>query len=85
MGNNYLDHHAVTMFWKLKNPEKGLALGAPSFDKPSYANSLPMDWMVTGSAPDADLEKAAAKDGTKFESVPRSDYELTPMYLVSSN
>ena len=83
VGKNYLDHHAVTMFWKLKHPEHGLALGAPSFNTPSFENSLPMDWMVTGSAPDADLERAAAKDGTEFESVPRSDYELNLMYLVS--
>ena len=73
------------MFWKLKDPDQGLALGAPSFNKSSFENSLPMDWMVTGTAPDTDLERAAAKDGTKFDSVPRSDYELNLMYLVSFN
>lgn len=83
MGKGLQDHHGVVMYWKLRNPEQGFAVGSPAFNKPSFANTLPMDWFVTGKAPDSDLENAAKIDNTAFKAGPRSDYELTPMYMVS--
>ncbi|KAI9721173.1 MAG: hypothetical protein M1828_005280 [Chrysothrix sp. TS-e1954] len=83
VGKNLMDHPAVTMFWKVRHPDKGLAFGSPAFNNPNYANSLPMDWFVTGKVPDEQLEMACKTDETTFETGPRSDYELTPMYLTN--
>lgn len=82
VGQHLHDHGAINVFWKLKDPERGYAVGSPAFNKPEYAYGNPMDWMTTAAAPDEDLNKAASVDGTTFEPGPRSDYEITVMYVV---
>lgn len=52
VGKNLHDHAAATLYWKLKHPEKGLALGSPLFMKPGFENGNPIDWIITTSIPD---------------------------------
>lgn len=59
----YHDHPSVTIFWKLRSPEKGLALGSPAFNKPEYFRGSPMEWLVTAPTPHDELIKAAETDG----------------------
>ena len=84
VGQNLMDHPAVQTFWEIRYPDQGVAVGSEAFNQPSYANSLPMDWVITGEADDKDLERAAQMDKSTFEGGLRSDYELTPMYLVGA-
>ena len=84
VGQNLHDHGSINIVWKLKNPEKGYAVGSPAFNKPEYMTGNPMDWMATGAAPDQDLQKAATVDGTEFQSGPRTDYEVTVMYGITA-
>ncbi|EPE28940.1 FAD/NAD(P)-binding protein [Glarea lozoyensis ATCC 20868] len=88
VGQNLHDHGSVNIAFKLKNPAAGYAVGSPLFNKPEYATGNPMDWIVSAAAPDADLEVAAAKDGTTHTPVPsggsRTDYEVTVMYASTA-
>jgi choline dehydrogenase-like flavoprotein len=60
VGQNLHDHLAVTLYWKLKHPEQGLAIGSPTFMKPGFEKGNPIDWIVTSSI--TDTSKAAAAD-----------------------
>ena len=82
VGKNLHDHGAISFFWKLRSPEKGLAVGSPTFNKAEYATGNPMDWIATAAAPDGDVEKASRLDGTTFKSGPRTGYEIAVMYAV---
>lgn len=84
VGQHLHDHGSINIVWKLKDPEKGYAFGSLAFNKPEHATGNPMDWMATGAAPDADLQKAASADGTTFEPGPRTDFEVTVMYAVTA-
>ncbi|KIW93884.1 uncharacterized protein Z519_05199 [Cladophialophora bantiana CBS 173.52] len=48
VGKSLKDHFALGMAWKLKHPEKGLAIGSPLFTDPSYFSGWPMDFMEFG-------------------------------------
>lgn len=55
VGQNYHDHLSAALFWKLRNPEQGLALGSPLFDsKPEHFAGFPMEWLATLSIPEAE-------------------------------
>lgn len=84
VGQNLHDHPSLNMVWKLKSPEKGYSFGSPAFNKPEYATGNPMDWFATAAAPDEDLHKAAATDGTTFSPGPRTDYEVACMYATTA-
>ena len=60
VGQNLHDHLASTLYWKLKHPEQGLAIGSPTFMKPGFEKGNPIDWIVTSSI--ADTSKAAEAD-----------------------
>ncbi|KIV79958.1 hypothetical protein, variant [Exophiala sideris] len=45
VGKNLKDHLGVGMTWKLKHPEKGLAIGSPLLTDPSYFAGWPMDFI----------------------------------------
>ncbi|KAI9927474.1 hypothetical protein MW887_003088 [Aspergillus wentii] len=62
VGYNYHDHPAVTMTWKVKNPEKGLAVGSPQFNKPEYLRGNAIDWVITMPTPHNELIAAAKAD-----------------------
>ncbi len=46
-----MDHLSVGITWKLKHPERGLALGSPLLTDPSYANGWPIDFIHFGQVP----------------------------------
>lgn len=60
VGKNLHDHLAATLYWKLKHPEQGLAIGSPTFMKPGFEKGNPIDWIVTSSI--ADTTQAAQTD-----------------------
>ena len=87
VGKNLIDHMAVAQWWKLRNPQVGLALGSPGFNKPAYGKGTPMDWMVTESVPYEGLKKAlSTDDSTTDDSHPllaskRSSTESLVVYV----
>ena len=67
VGQNLHDHLAVAQWWKLQDPEAGLALGSPKFNNPAFAKGVPMDWIITQTVPLKGLKTALAKDEGKVE------------------
>lgn len=63
VGKNFHDHLALHMFWKLKYPEMGLALGTPLWADPAYRLGLPNDFLATTSVSSDLLQAALEKDG----------------------
>ena len=49
VGQNLHDHLSGILWFKLKNPENGLAIGHPKFMKPEFERGNPIDWIVTAS------------------------------------
>ncbi|KAK1658760.1 hypothetical protein BDP55DRAFT_757593 [Colletotrichum godetiae] len=64
VGKNLMDHMSFYQFWKLKDPEKGLALGSdnPLFSQPEFATGYPIDWVVSTDVDKTGLAAAIAKD-----------------------
>lgn len=81
VGQGLHDHYSIAQFWKLRNPERGLSLGGPGWDKPEYRHGNPIEWIVCQNTP-ADLIEAAMKtDGQEYESrCPQSDIEIVVAY-----
>ncbi|KAB8077053.1 hypothetical protein BDV29DRAFT_199460 [Aspergillus leporis] len=52
-----LRHYGINV-----NPEKGLSIGSPAFNDPSFFKGLPMDFVVTQQVPLDGLRKALVKD-----------------------
>ncbi|OAL36374.1 hypothetical protein AYO20_04270 [Fonsecaea nubica] len=48
VGKNLTDHLAMGLTWKLEHPEKGLSIGSPLFNDPSYFAGWPVDFMMFG-------------------------------------
>ncbi|KAF4970021.1 hypothetical protein FSARC_2838 [Fusarium sarcochroum] len=63
VGQNLHDHLSVCLWWRLKHPEQGLALGTPSWSDPAYQKGLPCDWIALEQVPKETLSKALAHDG----------------------
>ena len=64
VGHNFHDHMAVSIWWKLRQPEKGLAIGSPLWDEQgSLSKGLPCDWIAWQHVPDTDLLQALQVDG----------------------
>lgn len=62
VGRNLRDHCYINQWWKLKEPEKGLALGSPAFNDPAFFKGLPIDFLATNQVPEEGLLKAIAAD-----------------------
>ncbi|KAL9050777.1 MAG: hypothetical protein Q9162_006428 [Coniocarpon cinnabarinum] len=82
VGRNLHDHGAIMLYWKLRYPEKNLAIGSSGFPPLKVG---PSEWIFTGTAPREALEKAAAKDGTSSQAlpqldIPRAHFEITIGY-----
>ena len=58
VGANHFDHLSLHQAWKLRHPERGLAMGSPAFNKPEYGLGFPVEWMATYSVPTPTLEAA---------------------------
>ena len=54
VGKNLHDHLSATLYFKLKDPEKGLAIGSARFSEtaPDFKKGNPIDWIVTLPIPD---------------------------------
>jgi choline dehydrogenase-like flavoprotein len=50
------DHLSVGLTWRLKHPEKGLALGSPLLTDPSFFNGWPVDFIQFGQVPANELK-----------------------------
>ena len=89
VGKNFSDHPAVTQFYRVREPEKGLCAPSPQFNHPSYLEGFPTDYVVTESVPSGLLSKAIQHDESSKDTdiathphvvLPRSHYEILPMY-----
>ncbi|KAH8885296.1 alcohol oxidase [Thozetella sp. PMI_491] len=63
VGRNFHDHLALCIWWKLKHPERGLALGTAAWEDPAYSIGLPADWISFQQVPREILGKALEADG----------------------
>jgi choline dehydrogenase-like flavoprotein len=62
VGRNFHDHLAVCLWWKLRHPEQGLALGTSEWKDPAYSKGLPSDWIAFSRVPDEVLSQALVAD-----------------------
>jgi choline dehydrogenase-like flavoprotein len=88
VGANLHDHLMLFRYWKLRHPEKGLALGSPLFSGPNFDKGGPVDWLVTAPIPTAPLKLAIEKDEGQVTDDhgllkgPRSHLEMNLLYAV---
>ena len=86
VGKNLFDHGAVTQFYRIHNPEKGLCAPSPDFNHPSYLEGFPTDYLITESVPDSIMKSALQLDYPQCSVIDnhphlsRSHYEILPMY-----
>ena len=66
VGKNLHGHLKVKQFWRLRRPERGLALGHPKFMKPQFAGANPADFTICQSVPQAELWRAMQVDGGRI-------------------
>lgn len=71
VGQNLYDHTSIVQFFKLKNPELGLAVGSAGFFEkdPSYTQGMPFNWVATDTTPSDTLASALIADGVDSKSV----------------
>ena len=90
VGRNFHDHQMIFRYWKLRHPEKGLAMGSPALTDPAFQGGNPADWLATLTVPVHGLKAAIAKDeGTPIVSDnhvlvkgPRSHLEMNVLYAA---
>ncbi|KAK5269458.1 hypothetical protein LTR99_006892 [Exophiala xenobiotica] len=83
VGKNLKDHLRLGLTWKLKHPEKGLALGSPLLTDPSYFAGWPMDFIEFGSVNEPSKLERLIEDRADREFLLRegaSHMELAPLY-----
>lgn len=84
VGRGLHDHLSGTLFWKLRNPELGLAVGSPLFNKPEYGHGNPTQWIITSTMPKEELAKVIEVDkmdpNDRFISEPRCHVEFIVPY-----
>ncbi|KIN05101.1 GMC oxidoreductase [Oidiodendron maius Zn] len=67
VGQNFHDHLATSLFWKLQHPERGLSLGTPLWQDPAYQKGLPADFFAFQHVPNELLEEGLRADGEALE------------------
>ncbi|KAL9014087.1 MAG: hypothetical protein Q9173_001258 [Seirophora scorigena] len=70
VGKNFSDHAAVTQFYRIKEPEKGLCAPFPHFNHPSCLEGFPTDYIITHQSHDEILPMYAPTE------VPRTDLNI---------
>ena len=60
MGQNLHDHFALFLGFKLKNPERGLALG--KLKSPAFFKGLPYDWVINELGKPENVQNALQKE-----------------------
>ncbi|PLB52592.1 putative glucose dehydrogenase [Aspergillus steynii IBT 23096] len=68
VGKGLTDHFSLFQLFKLRNPERGLALGSPLLSDPAFMKGFPADWTINQDVPARILEEAVRKDDAKFSS-----------------
>jgi choline dehydrogenase-like flavoprotein len=83
VGENFHDHLMLFRYWKLRHPERGLAMGSALFNGPNYEKGGPSDWVVTTTVPASGYRAALAQDG-HADTAPagRSHLELNIIYAA---
>jgi len=90
VGKNFHGHMCVSQWWRLREPEKGLAVGSPSFNYQSLEKGFPGDWCITQTMPHEGLKAALAKeeqnvtDSHPLLSPPRSHTESFLLYVAGN-
>lgn len=74
VGQNLHDHLALCLWWKLRYPEQGLAIGTPLWNDPAYTKGMPVDWVVFQHAPNDLLQGALHIEGNPAD----LEYLLNP-------
>ena len=90
VGKNFHDHQMIFRYWKLRHPERGLAMGSPALVDPAFQGGNPADWLATMTVPAAGLKAAIAKDENRTDvddnhiliKGPRSHLESNVLYAV---
>ena len=90
VGQNFHDHQMIFRYWKLRHPERGLAVGSPKFADPAFEKGNPVDWLATMTVPHDGLKAALAQDepdSTVDDNHvllrgPRSHLEMNVLYAV---
>ena len=90
VGKNFHDHQMIFRYWKLHNPERGLAMGSPAFADPAFEKGNPADWLATMTVHQDGLKAALAKDErtTTIDDShvlvrgPRSHLEMNVLYAA---
>ena len=90
VGRNFHDHQMIFRYWKLRHPEKGLAMGSPALTDPAFLKGNPADWLATLTVPADGLKAALAKDEVNSTVTdnhvllkgPRSHLEMNVLYGV---
>ena len=62
VGRNHFDHLSLHQAWKLRFPERGLAMGSLAFNKPEYTEGFPVEWIATCALPEDTLAPFQPKD-----------------------
>ena len=84
VGEGLHDHLSATMYFKLKHPERGLAIGSSRFGEmaPDFKSGNPIDWIVTESIKDpsraAKAQNIAVDD--PLQAHPRGNVEFFVSY-----
>jgi choline dehydrogenase-like flavoprotein len=63
VGRNFYDHMALCQWWKVKHPERGVAIGTPLWTDPAYSIGKPCDWIVFSQTPKEQLEASLSASG----------------------
>lgn len=90
VGKNFHDHMLMFRYWKLREPEKGFAMGSPLFSGQNFDKGGPVDWLVTTTVPAGPLKAALEKDEGVGQVLddhsllkgPRSHLEMNLLYAA---
>ncbi|KAL9579653.1 MAG: hypothetical protein Q9212_004980 [Teloschistes hypoglaucus] len=64
VGYNLHDHQMIFRYWKLRHPERGLAMASPDFADPAFEKGNPVDCIAAMTVPEDGLRAAIATDKT---------------------
>jgi len=62
VGKNYFDHLSIPVYWKVKDPEKGVAVGSPLWTNPGFAMGAPYDFLAWESYAGSIIKPGVGKD-----------------------
>ena len=79
VGQNLFDHFAHFQLWKVRHPEKGLAMGTPKWNTPAYFKGLPCDWAVNEEVP-SNLLQGSKESDPSVGKANRCHVESTVLY-----